>query len=259
MVQVLILNDYVQGEEQRKTIELVLNTAFEKADNVSFTVKECSERINLRAVSPEQVAGEVRALKPEPEIVLIDAHMPDPEDGVRVISALRAAGYGGFTYLWSIADPDSDVKRQPDMFEPPGAGGFRSSDLNGLATAVWESWKSLCGFQVQKREERILRDPLKPALRLLSEVQVGLFGLRDGTVNLVEWREICLRARRWFDQGQSSLCSAVRPFQHRGLDLSQAHYDLEILPTVPSTDIAAIERRVEKLRDNLLKVVAACR
>jgi hypothetical protein len=257
MVNVLIVNDTEQGEAHWLSIATALTRAFH-GTGCEFKVSE--KTVSLRSVAPEGVASMVGALSPEPDIVLVDGRMPDaPTDGVLVIDALRRGGFRGYSYLWSAGDPAAEVRSQPGMFAPPGCGGYVSSDPEGLARDVRQSWDVLGKFEVSEPDKRVGRDPMNPALRLLTELQVGLFAIGSGTMSERSWWETCLHARDLFDGGPESFDATVAPFRSRGIDLYAADCALRKLRSMSLSDPEAIVKEIRLLRDCLLDAVAACR
>jgi len=260
MISVLILNDYSQEPEAVSAIKTALVNRFATAGHpLNVEVDELRELISLHRTTPNAVAKLVLSMGHVPEVVLVDCYMPDADDGLRVIDALRRSGYRGYTYLWSAGSPRGDLDRQPAMFIPPGSGGFRTIEYEALASAIWESWKELGGFEVQRPEERILHDPLSPALQMLTELQAGLFAAEDSRLTQAQWKTVCQRARDHFDAGNASFCSAIQPFRQRGIDTASSYDLLERLPGMPLSDLPAIMECVRELRDRLLNLVELCR
>jgi hypothetical protein len=260
MTLVLILNDNELGCDHLQTIKAALNTAFEGTD-CTFEVNEPENPVNLNKTTPSKVAREVMAMPQPPDIVLVDGRMPyEPTDGVRVVDALRRAGFRGFSYLWSAADPATEVRSQPVMFAPPGCGGYVSSNPQGLASDVRNSWDHQLGkFEVSEREKRLARDPMYEALRLLTELQMGLFAVGKGTITQESWAHTCGRAQALFRAGPESFEAAVAPFKNRGINLDDADYTLRMLPTMNLANLEQIVQQTVLLRDCLLKAVAVCR
>ena len=259
MTSVLILNDNELGGQHRQAIRTALNCAFE-GTSIEFQVTESEKPVNLSNTTPLKVAITVMAMPQLPDIVLVDGRMPyDPTDGVRVVDALRRAGFRGFSYLWSAANPVAEMRSQPVMFEPPGCGGCLSSNPEGLARDVRKSWDDLARFEVSTPEKRVVCDPMIRALRLLTALQAGLFAIGKGTMSVTSWQDTCGRARDLFNNGPESFDAAVSPFKCRGIDLDNADYALRKLPDMSLSVPEEIVKQISLLRDCLLKAVARCR
>jgi CheY-like chemotaxis protein len=252
----VVLNDSVIGPEALRKIESALNLGFETTEvrfSAGFVRADLDQRTGLAEVVAQMLAI-------SPYLVLVDAHMPNQRDGVRVIDALRRAGYDCFAYLWS-GGPASDVSAYPEMFQFPGAGGFNTMGQQpevDLASAVRSSWEKLKGFVLPDARERVLRDPLEAALAVLCEVQSGLWMSELPGATVQQWTDCIKRARDLFDSTPESLCMVASSRNCDGSGLTEALSVLGKLSRAEITDPGRNEELLRKLRDVLLEVIDSC-
>jgi len=193
--------------------------------------------------------------------------MPSDGDGVEVAYSLRRAGYEGFTYLWTGADPTVDLDRHVKLFAHPGAGGYSTIQVNEMAQKVHQSWLELNrSFRVADAAERLPEDPLDSALSILSELQAGLL-LAELERTDAAWHHARAEAQRLFEGEFTRVFNALQ-----NPDFSRRRDASAILKSMPSSlvsdpyDEAEHARRqriaVEKLvalRDTLLLIAASRR
>lgn len=254
---ILVIDDSPPSGSELQQIASALRKEFAHLD-ATFDVEK--RETNLLKEPIDIIALEINSSEPIPIILLVDANMPNHRDGVRLISALRRVGYAGFTYLWSGADPSSDVESFPAMLKQIGSGGFTSTQVTSLAAKVRSDWEA-CGktFQVSDPANMSLLDPVESALQILSEFLPGCILSEFKGNDSEDWDAAYNRALSLFRVQPGNFRSIVSSFPgYSALRLEDASDALQLLHKTDANDHTTIFKVLGNLRDALLDVAVFC-
>ena len=216
---VFVANDNWVADEEKNTLEAELRSAFE--DRLAFKVIQ-PWLVDLSKEPVKEVAD--RILKVSPCVLLIDVHSPGSEDGAVLLDRLRKSEFPGFAYFWTAANPEADKLRFASLLGKWGGGAFNRRDpasFRAVASDIFASWEHFHSFEVEKPQERQIANALDAALRVLCELQHGLWTLEAGSDGAIEkWRTCVARSYDIYAHDADGFCS-LRMLNHPKGNLSK--------------------------------------
>ena len=186
-------------------------------------------------------------------------HLPGPEDGAVLLDQLRKSDFAGFAYFWTAADPEKDKLRFASLLGKWGGGGFNRGDsrsFRAVADHIFASWEHFHSFKVENPCALQIADALDAALRVLCEIQQGLWTLEskpDGTKE--EWKRCVARAFEIYARAADGFKSLARLNLPEDTTTEQADESMDRIKKLPGTSIAAIQSELVVLRDAMMEVV----
>jgi CheY-like chemotaxis protein len=254
--RVLIINDSQPGDRELQEITSALKKEFEATGEIFAEIEFL--QTDLLSQSINSIVSQINSFERQtPEILLVDANMPNARDGVRLINALRRAGYAGFTYLWSSSSTSSDVETYPAILGAVGSGGFTNTQAVSLAARVRSDWEA-CErvFRISDPLGRSLVEPLEAALQILSEFLPGCLNSESGNNEAGGWAAASGRALSLFNGRPGSFENVIKSYPNCNYTRLEDAFDLiKLLDRTSPNKHSAIFKALENLRDALLDAV----
>lgn len=221
------------------------------------------EVTSYKPTTPNWDAAADAIIALSPDVMLTDEYMPQPGDGIELVTALRRSGFAGFTYLWTSSERayiEQVLRQHALLLESRGAGGFcNRSEAAALAAKVKEDYDA-CGqsFRVSDPESRVF-NPLDAALEILTD----LLPLCFSSANRQEIMEHASKAVG----GDNTDSTFLQSFRGRVQTYFPARVGELALPsaevretycTLANGDTPNDVRNIACLRDALLRVCQIC-